>query len=256
MSDLGHSHGVQLAAERFGESVQGRVPVAVFPGLGVSRYIRPACRDLAQRLQTEVLLVDPPGFGANRSLARRSPTVAQAAEVVQAWLTGRGPIALIGQSTGCLLATRLARRYTGLDARILALVGPVFDPVRRGVARAGGALARDGLREPWWLGPLELPEWLRQASALPPYLKSCLADPIEDHLADVRCPVLIVRGDKDPLSRHTWAAELARGPQRADASSILITVPGGSHTFMAARPEALADALLVGGYDARLADRQ
>jgi pimeloyl-ACP methyl ester carboxylesterase len=132
----------------------------------------------------------------------------------------------------------------------------VFDPVRRGVARAGGALARDGLGEPWWLGPRELPEWLRQASALPPYLKSCLADPIEDHLVDGRCPTLIVRGDQDPLSRHTWAAELARSPEGADASRSLITVPGGSHTFMAARPDALADSLLVGGFDTRLAERQ
>ena len=67
--------------------------------------------------------------------------------------------------------------------------------------------------------------------------------PLGEHLEDVRCPVVVTRGDRDPLSRHEWAASLTDRPRRT-----LVTVPGGGHTYMAADPAALATSLATGGF--------
>jgi pimeloyl-ACP methyl ester carboxylesterase len=189
-----------------------------------------------------VLLPDPPGFGANASLLAGPRTVTAIAELFGSWLADVGPTYLMGQSTGCVVAARIAAT-AGADIVGLALVGPVFDPESATVARGGRRLLRDRLREPWWLGPTELPEWLRNARALPTFLRSCLPERIEERLTGVRCPVVVVRGDRDPLSRHEWAVQLANGSERT-----LVTVPGGAHTFMAARPHALAESLSVGRF--------
>jgi pimeloyl-ACP methyl ester carboxylesterase len=144
---------------------------------------------------------------------------------------------------GTFTVQRSARRDAGLDVTALALAGPVFDPERASFADAARGLVLDGLREPWWLGPVEVPEWIGNAQVLPRYLRSCLDEQPAQHLEAVRCPVVITRGDRDPLCRHCWAARLAAAPGRT-----LVTVPGGSHTYMAARPEAFATSLVAGGF--------
>jgi pimeloyl-ACP methyl ester carboxylesterase len=236
-----------LRCQSFGADVGG-MPVVVLPGLGVSRYLRAGCAELARQSGRRVHLVDPPGFGANSGVLEGPVTVAAVAECLGTWLEDQGPVLLVGQSTGCLPATALARRRPseergGVDVRAVALVGPVFDPARATVAKAGARLLADGSAEPWWLGPSEAPEWIRNARALPGYLRSCLRERLEECLEEVSCEVLIVRGDRDPLSRHAWVAGLADRPSRT-----LVTVPGGAHTFMAKSPPAFAEALRVGRF--------
>jgi pimeloyl-ACP methyl ester carboxylesterase len=232
-----------LSRVRFGSPNASRAPIVVLPGLGVSRYLRAACERLAGQSQREVLLVDPPGFGSNAHVLDEVPTVSSVEDCLRSWLSTFGPALLVGQSTGCLLAARLARSSIGLDIRALALAGPVFDPASATLRRAGTRLLQDSREEPWWLGLSEAPEWLRNARALPGYLRSCLVESLLAHLNAVACPVVVTRGDRDPLSRHEWAARLAEGPGRT-----LVTVPGGSHTYMAGRPGLLAESLDVGRF--------
>jgi pimeloyl-ACP methyl ester carboxylesterase len=210
----------------------GAPVTVVLPGLGVSRYLRRAAAVLAERCERRVLLVEPPGFG---SPLRATPTVESVSDALLPWLRGLGPVSLVGQSTGCLLAARLAPRAEVPD---LALVGPVVDPAKRSLAGIGGAWLKDGRNEPPRLVLLEAPEWVRHARGLWPYLRSCLATALEDQLREVTCPVTVVRGDRDPLSSQQWAAQLADGPGRR-----LVVVPGGAHTFMLDRPGLMADAL-------------
>jgi pimeloyl-ACP methyl ester carboxylesterase len=233
----------ELTARRFGPRDDDRAPIVVLPGFGVSRYLRAGCADLARRCDRPVLLVDPPGFGPNASALDGPATVPAVADRLVSWLAELGPIWLVGQSTGCALAARLARCDAGLDVAAAALSGPVFDPERATVVDAARGLVLDGVREPWWLGPIEVPEWVGNARVLPRYLRSCLDEPLAQHLEAVRCPVVITRGDRDPLCRHSWAAQLAAAPGRT-----LVTVPGGSHTYMAAQPEAFATSLIAGGF--------
>jgi pimeloyl-ACP methyl ester carboxylesterase len=233
----------RLRTRSFGPTRSSEPPIVTLPGLGVSRYLRAACHGLADRSGRRVLLVDPPGFGTNARALTGGATVSSVAERLRSWMSPLGPVLLLGQSTGCLLAARLAVARAGLDVRALALVGPVFDPTSATVARGGARLVVDGRSEPWWLAPSQLPEWVRNARALPGYVRSCLAESLEDDLASVGCPVVVVRGDRDPLSRHEWAARLADRPGRT-----LVVVPGGGHTYMAGRPAALADSLATGRF--------
>jgi pimeloyl-ACP methyl ester carboxylesterase len=233
----------QIRARTFGGGRRSHPPIVALPGLGVSRYLRRGCEQLAQRSDRQVLLVDPPGFGANAASLTGGVTVSSVAAELQGWLSELGPVLLLGQSTGCLLAAHLAGVSLGLDVRGLALVGPVFDPAAATVGRAGLRLVVDGRWEPWWLGPSEVPEWVRNARRLPGYLRSCLSESLEGCLDAVTCPVVVARGDRDPLSRHEWAARLTEAPRR-----VLVTVPGGSHTYMAGRPVLLADSLDVGHF--------
>jgi pimeloyl-ACP methyl ester carboxylesterase len=233
----------QLATRSYGASSGTHARVVVLPGFGVSRYLRAACEQLAIQSGLTVHLVDPPGFGMNREALPARVTVATAVDVLRPWLADLGPTLLVGQSTGCLLAARAADPDYELDIGALALVSPVFAPTTATVIDAARLLALDGVREPWWLGPSELPEWLRNLRGLPRYLRSCLAEQLDRRLDALRCPVLIVRGERDRLCPHDWATELANA-----AGRVLVTVPGGAHTYMAAEPTAFADSLAVGGF--------
>ena len=232
-----------LAARSFGPVGSPRAPVVVLPGLAVSRYLRAGCASLADRTRRRVLLVEPPGFGANAGALPGRVTLGRVADALAPWLATLGPVLLVGQSTGCLLAARVARGSVGLEVEELGLVSPTFDPARASLPGTAGRLLLDGRHEPWWLGPVEVPEWARNARGLPRYLLSCLREPLEEHLDDVRCPVVVTRGDRDPLSRHEWVASLTDRPHRT-----LVTVPGGGHTYMAANPVALAASLAAGGF--------
>ena len=233
----------RLSAWSFGPADPEVPPIVVLPGLGVSRYLRAGSAVLAERAVRRVLLVDPPGFGVNAYVLQERAAVADVAGALVPWLDSLGPVLLVGQSTGCLLAALAARRTVGLDVRALALVSPTFDPRRRSLLGAAAGLLRDGPNEPWWLGPTQLHEWVRNARVLPPYLVSCLREPLAGHLADVGCPVVVTRGDRDPLSRHEWVSSLTDRPGRT-----LVTVPGGGHTYLAADPAALATSLAAGHF--------
>src|SRR5947209_11462098 len=91
----------------FGDASE-RPPVLVVPGLGVSRYLVRACNDLASRCGHQVLLANPPGFGENAALLDRPITVAAVADAYGSWLAQRGPVFLVGQSTGTIVAARVA----------------------------------------------------------------------------------------------------------------------------------------------------
>jgi pimeloyl-ACP methyl ester carboxylesterase len=239
----GNTSGVRRGWQwrEFG-SASGEPPVVAIPGFGVARYLVAGCDQLARLSGRRVLLVEPPGFGANTSQLSGPRTITAVAEGFTSWLADVGPMYLLGQSTGCVIAARIAA-MGGPDVIELALAGPVFDPGWATAARAARRLLRDGLREPWWLGPTELPEWLRNAGSLPTFLRSCLPERLDERLSTVHCPVVVVRGEQDPLSRHEWAMQLANGSHRT-----LVTVPGGSHTFMAARPHTLAESLSLGRF--------
>ena len=221
-------------ARRYGPS-SGPLTVVV-PGLGVSRYLRPASAALADATGTPVWLVDPPGFGGSDQPVGPVSVAAAAAGLV-GWLAElRQPVSrLLGQSTGCLVAAVMAGRS---PVQRLVLCSPVIDPTQRSLARFVASAVRDAPRESPRLAVEEIPQWWQDRRRLWPYLRSCLGTALEPLLDPVTADVTVVRGERDPLSRHTWAAELA---ERSGGS--LVTVPGGSHTFMYTRPDLLVRAL-------------
>jgi 2-hydroxy-6-oxonona-2,4-dienedioate hydrolase len=68
-----------------------------------------------------------------------------------------------------------------------------------------------------------------------------LHDPIEAKLPQIRAPVLVVRGQHDPICGPNWAAEVARRlPDGRHAE-----IPGVSHTLVYTSPEELAGVTLM-----------
>jgi 2-hydroxy-6-oxonona-2,4-dienedioate hydrolase len=63
-----------------------------------------------------------------------------------------------------------------------------------------------------------------------------LKDPIEQKLPRIAAPVLVVRGQLDPICRLPWAAAMARRlPQGR-----LVEIPAVAHTLVYTAPEQLA----------------
>jgi pimeloyl-ACP methyl ester carboxylesterase len=192
-------------------------------GLAVShRYLMPT----AAALPGSVFVPDLPGFG----LSGRTPrvlTAEQHAAVVAAWMdaTGLTGANLLGNSFGCQVAVELAIRRPDLVAS-LVLVGPTVDPA---APTAFGQLrrwARDLLSE----DPRQVPMILADLRDAGPRrvlrtLKHAVGHRIDRRLPMVTAPVLVLRGEHDPIAPTAWvrrAAELARTGTFRD-------IPGAAH---------------------------
>jgi pimeloyl-ACP methyl ester carboxylesterase len=139
---------------------------------------------------------------------------------------------LVANSLGCQISVDLAARYPG-RVRALVLAGPTMDRHARSAPRQIGRWLADWTREPPSLGMAHLRDYreagLRRAWRT---FRHALADPIEAKLHHVRVPALVVRGAKDRIAPHAWAAELAgRLPHGA-----LREIPGGPHVVNYATP--------------------
>jgi pimeloyl-ACP methyl ester carboxylesterase len=199
-------------------------PWVLLHGLAVShRYLMPTAAALSGGA---VHVPDLPGFGLSGKPARVLDPAAHAA-VVAAWLdtelvTGAH---VLGNSFGCQVAVELAvRRPDLVDA--LILVGPTVDPA---------ALTAVG----------QVRRWLRDLAREDPYQALIIASDVRDaglrrilatlrhsvrHRIDRRlplvgAPVLVLRGEHDPIAPPRWVAEATR--LAADGRSA--DVPNAAH---------------------------
>jgi pimeloyl-ACP methyl ester carboxylesterase len=216
-----------------------RPTVVVVPGLAVSRYLRPVAHELA-RAGARCELLDLPGFG--RSGDPPAPLdLAGCAAVVAGYLRERAgdPVALVGHSSGTQIAA-LAAVASSASVAELVLASPTIDPRYRLLPRLLLRWLADGRREPAALTRTQLPEWrragLRRIQVL---LRSLPAHHLEDTIAELDCPVTVIRAGRDPLCTSQWAAQLAAGHR-------LITVPGLPHAFPYHDPAGFAELILAG----------
>jgi pimeloyl-ACP methyl ester carboxylesterase len=210
--------------------------LVMVPGLAVSVYLRASVSALAAA-GYRAWLVDPPGFGESGAAVRRLgvPGIASA---VEHWLRERGlrRVVLAGHSSGTQVAAHVAARAPDLVER-LVLASPTLDPHYRSWFKAVPRWQQDGRREPKSLVRTQLPEWRRAgALSLLTLVRSVLNDDIENTLRRVTCPVLVIRGERDPLCTPEWVRQLARGHD-------LVELPGLPHAFPYQAPTAFADAL-------------
>ena len=63
-----------------------------------------------------------------------------------------------------------------------------------------------------------------------------LRDAMEDRLARIRHPILVVRGELDPICRRAWACDVARRLPKGKFAEI----PGVAHTLVFTAPAQLA----------------
>jgi len=226
-----------VAGKRVYERVGGSGPLVVLVhGVGVSgRYMLPTAGRLVGRCR--VVVPDLPGFGGSERLGRRVDVARLAGFLAESL---EGPAAVVGNSFGCQVAVELAVRRPEL-VRQLVLVGPTADPEARSVRQQALRLVVDACREPAQLGALQAFDYVvHVAKSGLSGLRELVDDRIEDRLPHVAAPAVVVRGERDPIVPHAWAARVAAAlPQGR-----LVEVRGSGHAVNYAASDALAEIVL------------
>ncbi|GIF01299.1 hypothetical protein Ari01nite_87630 [Paractinoplanes rishiriensis] len=196
-------------------------------GLAVShRYLMPT----AAALPGSVFVPDLPGFGLSGKPAGVL-TAEQHAGFVAAWMEAvdlRGAHVL-GNSFGCQIAVELAIRRPDLVASLI-LVGPTVDPAAPTAAAQVRRWAFDLLRE----DPRQIPMILSDFRDAGPRrilrtLEHAVGHHIERRLPLVTAPIMILRGQHDPIAPPEWAARAASLARTGDTAD----VPGAAHNAVA-----------------------
>ncbi|GAB3360339.1 alpha/beta fold hydrolase [Modestobacter lapidis] len=194
--------------------------MVLVPGLGLDR--RSSAR-LRRLVAADV--VHLPGMG------RRSPVPAldELAARLLAGI-GPGPVVLVGHSQSCQVVVAAAA-----DPRVagLLLLGPTTDPRLRRLGVLAARWVRTAVREPVWQLPLVLSQWLRTGPrAMTALWRVTAPDRIDARLAGVAVPVVVVRGTRDALCPHDWAARLAG----CAPAGRLVELPGAAHMTVQTHP--------------------
>ncbi len=184
-------------------------PWVLLHGLAVShRYLMPTAAALTGG---PVHVPDLPGFGLSGK-PRQVYDVEHHCAALAAWMDAEGITGarVLGNSFGCQVAVELAVRRPDLVAA-LVLVGPTVDPA---APTAAGQARR-------WLADL-IAEDPRQAriiaadvrdagpSRVLATLKLSVRHRIDLRLPLVQAPVLLLRGEHDPIAPSRWLEQAAR----------------------------------------------
>lgn len=207
------------------------------PGLVISSlYMVPTARRLAA--YRPVYSPDLPGFGLSDKPAY-ALTIAQLADSLHELLDVlrlERP-ALVGNSFGCQIIVELAARHPSrLGCAVLA--APSIDRyARRPLAQIGRGLL-DLLLEKPSLTLAQLRDFY-QAGLLRAWrtFQYALADRLEEKLAKVVAPTLVIRGGCDPLASQRWCEEVAALLPRGR----LLVMPGAPHALNYSRPGRFVD---------------
>lgn len=189
-----------------------------------------------------VFAPDLPGYGLSED-PMHVLDVSELAEFLAGWMTQRRieRAVLVGNSFGCQIIAELALRYPSRVSHAV-MIGPTADASARTKARHIWRLARDLLHEPFMLWLLQGRDYLRFGLRWQwQTLRYMLDDRIEDKLPLLRMPVLLVRGEHDPIAPQGWVERLAQ--LTPDGS--LAVVPGAGHAVNYSAPDALAGLIEV-----------
>ncbi len=213
-----HRHG------RSGDAGPGPTFVLVH-GIGMShRYF--------DRLQAELLdsgdvaVFDLPGFGGTPRPSRRFGVADYAHLMGQALEQAQlSSCVLVGHSMGAQFVTELALQRPDLVSTVV-LIGPVTDTAHPSAMRHAVSLALDSLVERPSTNLLVAGAYLR--CGIRWYLTEVpvmLGYRLDDQLARVAQPVLILRGAIDAIAGRDWCQRLGRAARRA----LVVEVPGQPH---------------------------
>jgi len=189
-------------------------------GLGVSgRYFDPLVRELAE---FEILRPD----------LRRHVTVEDQARALGEVIDG-APV--LGNSLGCQVIAELASHGPGIVGRAI-FVGPTVDRRHRSWLDQAGRLLLDSTRERPSLTAIVVSDYLfANPLRVARTARSALHDALERKVPALEEPLLVVRGEGDPLCPQDWAEEIARRAPRGR----LEVVPGAAHAVHHSHPQAL-----------------
>ena len=231
--------GAEVVVEGFGS---GR-PFVLLHGIGMGRSV---VVEIAARLPGRVIAMDLPGFGEAPE-PERTLTMARHADLVAAWLRAAGVsgVCVIGHSMGSQVAAELAARHPDLVAG-LVLAAPTVNRAQRRLAVQAGCLALDLIGERplvLWRGARE---YLRGGPHLLRKMRATIVHEPEQAYRRVRCPALVLRGERDPLAPPPWCDEVVEALPDAE----LHTIPDHGHGTLISDAEPAAR--LIERFAARL----
>lgn len=222
------------------EGARSRPAYVLLHGIGVShRYLARLHLELAKA--ADVYTFDLPGFGKT-SRPQRQLQITDFAAFAGAVLAEAGVsgYVAVGHSMGTQVAVELALQEPDRVAGAV-LMGPVVDSPRKTVTRQALALTRDALfRESLTSNAIVFSDYFRAGPRW--YLTELpvmMAYPMEERLAAVTQPVLVLRGAKDPIARRPWCAHLAGLAPQGTAAE----VPGQGHVLQHTAPAMAAEAI-------------
>jgi len=210
--------------------------IVLVHGLGLScRYMLPTAQALLG--DYHLLAPDLPGFG-DSTKPDRVLTIDELADSLAAWIVKLKlqPV-LLGNSLACQIIAAAMERHPAIAAAAI-LQGPTTPPNERSI---------------FW----QFIRWRQNLGYDPPdmkvisrddYLKSGrrrvgmtflhgLRDAMEKRLSRIGQPVLVVRGELDPICRREWARTIAERLPRGSFAEI----PGVAHTLVFTAPAPLAE---------------
>ncbi|MHA7240577.1 alpha/beta fold hydrolase [Arthrobacter sp. TMS1-12-1] len=205
--------------------VSPRSPYVLVHGLGMThRYLDRLRAELA--VDAVVHAVDLPGYGPDPRPRTPLGVEDHAALIVEALgALGIRSCTLVGHSMGVQFVTEAALQSPALAERVV-LIGPVVDRLRRTVLQQAVSLAHDTFRESPSANRIVCRDYLQTGTRW--YLRQLrpmMEYPLERAVERLQCPVLVVRGGRDPVARRRWCQELAARAR----NGALVEIPGQPH---------------------------
>lgn len=214
----------------------GRVPIVLVHGLGLShRYMMPTAKRLASDFP--VYVPDLPGFGESGH-PQEVLDIPGLADGLVAWMDAVGleRVLLLGNSHACQIIVDLAARYPERVERGV-LQGPTTPPSERSWFWQFIRWRQNAPYNPPELDPITWGEYRKSGyfRVLRTFHAS-LQDRPEDKAPSIQAPMLVVRGQCDPICHENWAEELAR----LLPNGRIVLIPEVAHTLVFTAPEQLA----------------
>ncbi|WP_433824517.1 alpha/beta fold hydrolase [Actinoplanes sp. CA-015351] len=230
--------GLKLHVRSRTGSPEPGIPWVLLHGLAVShRYLMPT----ALALPGDVYVPDLPGFGLSEN-PRGAFDVTGHATAMAGLMDAEGlsGAVLLGNSFGCQVAVELAVRRPELAAA-LVLVGPTVDPDAPTPAGQAWRWVRDLAHEDPQQARI-IARDVRDAGVARVLrtLRHSTRHPMAQRLPLVAAPVLVLRGEHDPIAPPSWIARAAR----LAATGRSMSLPRAAHNAVTtAGPELAAEAV-------------
>jgi 2-hydroxy-6-oxonona-2,4-dienedioate hydrolase len=208
--------GLKVYAHASQGSTAHPLPVVLVHGYGMSSgYMVP----LAKRLAADYRVYTPdlPGHGRSDD-PLRTLSIHELADFLTAWMdaAGIGKAAFLGNSMGCQILAELAVRHPERVDRLI-LVGPTVDPAARTFLRELPRFLKTAFAERPSIVLMVMRAYFRAGfRRLRQEMRFALADRIEQKLARISVPSLVVRGERDAVVPQAWAEEVARKLRAGD----------------------------------------